>query len=136
MNSQRDWSTKTRRMKIRIKGNSIRYRMTKSEVKAFCDTGYFEKKTQFPNAIFTYALQREDTHENIEAHFNKNRILLTISKNLVHEWATNNKVGFQYNLPLETGKSLSLLIEKDFVCMDETVEDQSDNYPNPLAGEL
>jgi hypothetical protein len=26
-----------------------------------------------------------------------------------------------------------LLVEKDFVCLDNTIEDQSDNYPNPLA---
>ena len=29
------------------------------------------------------------------------------------------------------GKDLFLLIEKDFVCLDHTFEDQSDNYPNP-----
>ena len=26
---------------------------------------------------------------------------------------------------------VKLLIEKDFVCIDNTDEDQSDNYPNP-----
>jgi hypothetical protein len=30
-------------------------------------------------------------------------------------------------------KYLFLLVEKDFVCLDNTVEDQSDNYPNPNA---
>jgi hypothetical protein len=33
---------------------------------------------------------------------------------------------------MENGKELFLLLEKDFVCLDETIEDQSDNYPNPL----
>ena len=30
-------------------------------------------------------------------------------------------------------KKLYILIEKDFKCLDNTIEDQSDNYPNPLA---
>jgi hypothetical protein len=25
------------------------------------------------------------------------------------------------------------LLEKDFACLDNTLEDQSDNYPNPKA---
>jgi len=29
------------------------------------------------------------------------------------------------------GVQLHLLLEKDFVCLDNTAEDQSDNYPNP-----
>jgi hypothetical protein len=34
-------------------------------------------------------------------------------------------------MPLGNGQSLKLLLEKDFVCLDHTDEDQSDNYPNP-----
>jgi hypothetical protein len=32
---------------------------------------------------------------------------------------------------LEDGTLLTLLIEKDFACLDHVDEDQSDNYPNP-----
>jgi len=28
------------------------------------------------------------------------------------------------------------LVEKDFKCLDNVAEDQSDNYPNPLAKDL
>ena len=45
----------------------------------------------------------------------------------------SNKVGFSHIFVLNSGTKLKLLVEKDFVCMDETVEDQSDNYPNPKA---
>ncbi|MFT5833421.1 MAG: hypothetical protein ACI97N_001048, partial [Cognaticolwellia sp.] len=45
----------------------------------------------------------------------------------------NNQVGFKYEMPLENGEILSLLLEKDFVCLDERGEDESDNYPNPKA---
>ncbi len=39
-----------------------------------------------------------------------------------------DEVGFEN----EQGK-LFLLVEKDFTCLDNVSEDQSDNYPNPLA---
>ncbi len=70
----------------------------------------------------------------MEAIYNENKIEIRISKHLIASWATNAKVGFQYTIPIENKKELSVLIEKDFVCMDETVEDQSDNYPNPKIG--
>ena len=47
-------------------------------------------------------------------------------------WKKSDRVGFQHTMALEKGKELFLLLEKDFVCLDETIEDQSDNYPNPL----
>jgi hypothetical protein len=30
---------------------------------------------------------------------------------------------------------VQLLVEKDFTCLDNVEEDQSDNYPNPLAAQ-
>lgn len=39
-------------MKIRIKGNSIRYRLTKTEVETFSKVGFYEEKTEFKDHIF------------------------------------------------------------------------------------
>ncbi len=50
---------------------------------------------------------------------------------LTNGWPQNNVVGFEANMPLDENKSLYLLLEKDFVCLDHTNEDQSDNYENP-----
>ena len=47
---------------------------------------------------------------------------------MLDEWTTTEKVGFDSK---EDG--LYVLIEKDFMCLDIVAEDQSDNYPNPLA---
>ncbi|MBM1107739.1 hypothetical protein JQC67_16405 [Aurantibacter crassamenti] len=118
-------------MKIRIKGNSIRYRLTKSDVAVFCETGYFEEQTSFSENVFVYALKASKTIQNMEAKFELNKIEVTISEDLIGEWATNNKVGYHHNLQLHDGTVLSILIEKDFTCLDDTIEDQSDNYPNP-----
>jgi len=40
-------------------------------------------------------------------------------------------VGFNAKMPVAENGSLYLLLEKDFVCLDETTEDQNDNYENP-----
>jgi hypothetical protein len=39
-----------------------------------------------------------------------------------------DRVGFE-----DTVDQLHLLVEKDFTCLDNVAEDQSDNYPNPLS---
>jgi len=118
-------------MKIRIKGNSVRLRLTKTDVATLCETGRFEEKTPFPNGLFTYALQVQSSTENMVATINDNTIEIGISTELIKNWSTNDKVGFQHMVSLENTAELWLLVEKDFVCMDETVEDQTDNYPNP-----
>jgi len=113
-------------MKIRIKGNSIRYRLTKGDVHDFSQNGYIEEITNFGNDILLYALQRSfDDH--LSATFINNKITLLMPDAMIREWAFTDKVGFNH-----TDNGLFLLIEKDFQCLDNVVEDQSDNYPNPL----
>jgi hypothetical protein len=49
------------------------------------------------------------------------------------QWTDSDEVGFQHIQLLPDGTELFLLVEKDFVCLDNTFEDQSDNYANPNA---
>lgn len=119
-------------MKIRIKGNSVRFRLTKIEVSTFCKTGYFEECTQFPHGKLTYAVKAKSDIENLEASFEENMITLFVPKKESLGWDENDRVGFQNDSFSDESSSLSLLLEKDFTCLDNTIEDQSDNYPNPL----
>lgn len=114
-------------MKIRIKGNSLRFRLTKSDVAQFTENGYIEETTDFGNHVFTYAVQKNKL-DNLSAAFDIGKITLFMPERMVDEWAITDKVGFEY-----TENGLYLLIEKDFKCLDNVAEDQSDNYPNPLA---
>lgn len=118
-------------MKIRIRGNSIRYRLTKPEVDTFCKTGCLMQTTDFGDNMFTYVLQVSDTVEAIDAQFKDHTITLFLEKAKSIDWNTSSRVGFSHTVKKTNGTMLSLLVEKDFVCMDETEEDQSDNYPNP-----
>ena len=114
-------------MKIRIKGNSLRYRLTRSDIAALVKDGYLQENTAFVNQTLIYAIKVKET-EQLEAEFINHQITLFISKAMVQELAATEKVGFSHQ-----GDPLYLLIEKDFTCLDNVEEDQSDNFPNPLA---
>lgn len=118
-------------MKIRIKGNAIRIRVTKSEVSFFCKNGYLEEKTSFNTGMFKYAIRQEENASRFEASFEENTIIFTLPKVMVEGWERNERVGFEETMTLSDGKELSLLLEKDFTCLEIREEDQSDNYPNP-----
>ena len=121
-------------MKIRIKGNSIRYRLTKSEVSALAATGSIGEETCFgPDEAqkFIYAVEVREDIDCLAADFKNNTITLFISAAEARSWPDSERVGFENTLQIAPDKTLFLLLEKDFICMDKTVEDQSDNYPHP-----
>lgn len=119
-------------MKLRIKGNSIRIRVTQSEVSRFEQEGYLEEHTEFLNGKLTYALSSEEVTE-LSAKLEGTKITVQVPLAAAKQWTSTNEVGFQNNFALSPDKPLFLLVEKDFVCLDNTFEDQSDNYPNPNA---
>lgn len=122
-------------MKLRIKGNSVRIRLSKTEVATFGEKGYVEEQTRFGNAVFTYALQVTN-HCDMTADFADNKITMYLPDTKTKEWVETQKTGFDANMDLGDGNELYLLLEKDFQCLDNSIEDQSDNYENPLAAQM
>lgn len=119
-------------MKIRIKGNSIRYRLTKTDVANFGKLGFIEEKTSFLNGpSFHYRLEKKPGIAHLEASYSENRICIFVPEKIASEWTASDIIGYDHKMNIGEGKELFLLIEKDFVCIDHTFEDQSDNYPNP-----
>jgi len=114
-------------MKIRIKANAIRFRLTRSEVERFAHEGVIKEVVDFGDDTLTYVLQRT-MQENLFATFKNNIITLFVPEALADDWTSTDRVGIQGK-----GGPLQLLVEKDFTCLDNVEEDQSDNYPNPLA---
>src|SRR5690242_16457404 len=114
-------------MKIRIKGNSLRYRLTRSEVTRLGADGRLEERTEFAGKSLVYSIeQASQGTANLSAEFTGDKIVLHMPKEMINELVNTERVGFE-----ERSGSLSLLLEKDFVCIDRVEEDQSDNYPNP-----
>jgi hypothetical protein len=113
-------------MKIRIKGNSIRYRLVKSEVRQLAELGFVEEITEFSNTSFIYRLESSITVSDLEVSFLGNTLTMFIPESEAKKWLDSNLITYKNNF-----EKLSLLLEKDFVCLDHTDEDQSDNYENP-----
>ena len=120
-------------MKIRIQGNSIRYRLTRTEVRELQEKGIVQEQTSFIGKNFAYRVLEKEGITALEADFQNDTISLFFPKVENAKWADLERVGFANDMILDNGQTLRLLLEKDFVCLDERVEDQSDNYPNPAA---
>ncbi|THV60810.1 hypothetical protein EZV76_00265 [Flagellimonas alvinocaridis] len=118
-------------MKIRIKGNSVRFRLTQSEVKQLSETGSVMETTEFEQTTFVYEVQLEPTITELQASFFENTIIMKVPKDMGIHWFDSDTVGFENRVVLTNGNQLHLLLEKDFTCLENTSEDQSDNYPNP-----
>jgi len=113
-------------MKLRIKRNSIRYRLTKSDVKQLMENGYLEDVVDFGATVLKYAIEIT-TNQGLSAAFLANTVNLFMPRYMIDDLATTGRTGFEDNV-----NGLHLLVEKDFTCLDNVAEDQSDNYPNPL----
>lgn len=117
-------------MKLRIKGNTIRFRLTQTEIDSI-GKGSVEDKTQFPigNSLI-YKIQQGDSFSTA---FSEGVVLITVPSELVDSWATSDKISIDYSFELEDGNHLEISLEKDFKCLTERPkEDETDMYPNPL----
>ena len=119
-------------MKLRIKGNSIRFRLTQSEVKIVEQTGSVRDQINFPNGFsLIYEIKAESGIENLEPVYDENKITLKVSLSEISEWALSDEVTISGSLELPDDENLTILIEKDFKCLSPRDEDESDMFPHP-----
>ena len=118
-------------MKIRFKGNSLRIRITRSELMDFRNVGYLDEKTEFGNNSLTFALTKHLAGNHLSAEFSENKITMSIPEHLSLEWTETDHVGFEHEMEIGDGKKLFLILEKDYQCLDQVAEDQSDQFANP-----
>ncbi|HVW97611.1 MAG TPA: hypothetical protein VHA56_16675 [Mucilaginibacter sp.] len=114
-------------MKIRIKGNALRYRLTKSDVASLLKNRQLADSVDFGMQKLVYEVRIVDDHL-LSSTYNNHTITLYMPEKMIREMAETDKVGFENERHIP-----HLLVEKDFTCLDNVTEDQSDNYPNPLA---
>ncbi len=120
-------------MKLRLRGNSIRMRLTKSEVERLETETSVEEFVEFAaddSDRFCYRLVKSD--KNAFKVTNKdNTLQVSVPQDVINAWVMGDEIGIE----AETG-GVSLLIEKDFECLKPRPgEDQTDNFPHPNAAE-
>jgi hypothetical protein len=125
-------------MKLRIRGNSIRLRLTKSEVAQFAETGSVEEIVEFgvrEDQRFMYSLSISTEIDSVCAILENKRISVLVPKSQAVQWKDTNEIGIRGAQLLDDEKTLQLLIEKDFACLDDRPgEDDSDAFPHPEIG--
>ncbi|HEV7230132.1 MAG TPA: hypothetical protein VGO45_02320 [Bacteroidia bacterium] len=120
-------------MKLRIKGNSLRMRVSKSELELFAKQDWLEERIEFGTSCLIYRLESNQRANMLSAEMVANKITVRLPDAMKKEWTGSDVVGFENKINTQNGKTLSILIEKDFVCIDNSMEDQSDNFPNPKS---
>ena len=119
-------------MKIRIQDNTLRLRLTKSEVEQFHQSGKVMSKVQFPGQNeLNYGLVKSSGH-SMTASFLDDSLTVEIPKELGDTWATTEQVGMEGSVAIAEGQYLQFLVEKDFQCISRDGEDKSDLFPNLL----
>ena len=121
-------------MKLRIRGNSIRLRLTKGEVDLFQSTGEVSETVGFGETVMRFSLRLAPDGGSPRASFRDGELSIIVSKDQGDAWARSEDVGIDGSQPIGDGQELRILIEKDFECLSERPgEDDSDAFPNPLA---
>ena len=115
-------------MKLRIKGDTIRLRLTQSEVAAVANGDIVAETTSLPQP-FTYAL--ETSGEKFGAAFEGGRMTVSIPRAIAARWAGTEEVSLRGR---EGG--VGILVEKDFACLvPREGEEDPDAFPNPAGAE-
>jgi hypothetical protein len=120
-------------VKLRIVDDSLRLRLTRSEVASIECGSAVEARTHFPGGTaLTYVLEVAHV-DRISATLDATRICVLLPREVALPWAAGNDVSLHGEQPLEHGV-FRILVEKDFTCVEPRAgEDQSDLYPNPKA---
>ena len=120
-------------MKIRILGHSIRLRLSQTEVQQLFEKGEVRQETRFIDSesdLLIYSLEKNGG-KGIGTSFENGHIRIFVNDKMTDEWASSNQVGMEEKRPGINNETLSILIEKDFKCMTDRGEDESDLFPNP-----
>lgn len=120
-----------RSMKVRIKDNSIRIRLSQSEVESFQKEGLITSTTNFPGGqSLRYELKRHDG--DFTASFAEGVLCVAVPLASAEQWRADEQVEMEGWVELNNNEKLRLLVEKDFACLTvRDHEDESDNFPNP-----
>ncbi|WKN42561.1 DUF7009 family protein [Tunicatimonas pelagia] len=124
-------------MKLRIKGNSLRLRLTQAEVQRISEGESVREVMNIGggNPSFIYSLTIHANQLPVAVVYQNHEIHVTISRQVSRQWATTNQISIEENIPTEDRHSLHVLIEKDFRCLHRNVQDEPDQFPNPKATE-
>lgn len=124
-------------MKLRIKGNFLRLRVTRSELARLSAGESVKEEIRFapePTAVFRYALVSSAGTDQLGIRYLNGEITVTIAPEQLRSWSEESQIGIYATLPIGPVGHLEIAVEKDFACLDGRDEDNRDTFANPLEG--
>ena len=122
-------------MKLRIRGDSLRFRLTQGEASLLLAGSKVSEAVHFSGAkedVLTYSLESDRGSEQLTARFAAREICVSLPDTVVNQWANSDQVGIESTQPIGEGTHLHIIIEKDFRCLQpRPEEDEHDNFPHP-----
>ena len=121
-------------MKLRIRGASLRLRLTQGEIRQLRELGQVEERLPFGGGVaLIYRLRRDAAVAQIEASLSGQQLEIRVPEGMARQWCDSEQVTLARAQPLPEG-SLQITLEKDFACLaPRSEEDESDNFPHPGA---
>ncbi len=123
-------------MKLRILGDSLRLRLSKSDVATFAETGRVEETIRFgASSRMVYALEHGEDVAALEAVFADEKMTVRMPTSMARAWSETDEVTLSGEQPLQGEDSLALLVEKDFKCaIPRAGEEDYDGFEHPTGG--
>jgi hypothetical protein len=120
-------------MKIRIRGNTLRLRLTQSEVALLGQEGKVQEEMNFSRKTHPFVYELITTSDpTLSAGLAKNKMTIKLPSVMADKWVSSEEVGIESVQDNGRPGGLFILIEKDFACLTmRDGEDESDNFPNP-----
>lgn len=120
-------------MKLRIRGDSLRLRLSQDEVARFGKSGHVEDAIRFgPGSTLLYGLKMAKDVRQLAADYRNDHLTVYVPKDLALQWAVSDMVGMDSACRFEDGQLLHILVEKDYQCLHARPgEDESNLYPHP-----
>lgn len=121
-------------MKLRIKGNSIRLRLQRSELAKLKETGRVSEVLTIGPSLedaFEYGIETS-TGDAVQLRRHYGALTVVLPEAWALTLASTDRVGYDVSVPTAPGMEVRVIIEKDFQCLVERPgEDESDTFPNP-----
>ena len=117
-------------MKLRLRGNTLRLRLTRSEVARLKAGENVAEDTEFaPGQVLRSGITPAPGAAALEASFASGAATVTVPASQLSQWAGSDETGI-YGV----AGSLEIAIEKDFRCLTRPEERfDPDVFPNPEA---
>ena len=123
-------------MKLRLKGDSLRLRVARSELARLAAGESIVECVHLapgPAGTLRYMLAVDPQSLAAAVCFVNCEIQVRLSRQQFACWNDEAETGIYVSLHIEGSKTLDLVVEKDFACLDRREEENADTFAHPTA---